>query len=170
MTTYDPLAVRLVLGPGWIISNPDEDFDPTTFNPIKGTDPPKALDPATDPEYETDGPSELVRPAVPVPPRHPLLYRTVFTVGRQEGFVGVVCFGLGILFAVLPTTGVTVFLSGLFFFSVFACFITVGCCCGPYSSYTEVHNHGMPNAYMPPYVASGGPPFAPTVIVPDRAC
>ena len=85
-------------------------------------------------------------------PKPALPYRVAYSVGSRWGLFGILFVALGLVFALLPTNGVTLDLSGLCFVFAFVFFIVTDCCCGGVS-HSVVHEHGdvcglLP--YLPP--------------------
>jgi hypothetical protein len=62
-----------------------------------------------------------------VPPKPALPYRVAYSVGSRWVLFGILFFALGLVFALLPTNGVTLGLSGLCFVFVFTFFIATDC-------------------------------------------
>ena len=80
-------------------------------------------------------------------------YRTTYTVGSRWVLFGMLFFALGLVFALLPTSGGTVFLSVVFFVFAFAFWIAHDCCCDAWVRHSVVNNHGVVHGLLP-YVSS----------------
>lgn len=164
MCTYDPLAVRRVLGPDWIISHDGEDYADGKHNK------PPALPPQKPPPHKSDDDIPTVYPEAPhpyphpYPQHHPFAYRTVYGTGPAQGFLGVCCLGLGVFFFALPTSSATLWLGGAFISTAFFFFCAASCCWGPVQNNTVVNNHGYTGNLPPvmqPNWRPGAPPFVP---------
>jgi len=143
MAKYDPLAVRSVLGPDWIISHDGEDYADGKHN----------KPPAPSHDNPSPGPPDIPIPTAHpyVPHAHPVPYRTAYTTGPKLGVAAVCFLGLAVFFVVLPSSTLTLSLGGFFFSMAFVFMMAIGCCCVPVNYNTTINNHGN-TGYMPPYI------------------